>query len=85
MEEGSGVDHPIGGRGRGGEDTGCEKKSRGGAPIVKKILYIPDVKNLFYSPLYTSAAGPYKYKKNKLLKGYFVNFDLSLWAFKWWM
>jgi hypothetical protein len=33
VEEGSGVDHPIGGRGRGGKDTGCEKKSRGGTPI----------------------------------------------------
>jgi hypothetical protein len=33
VEGGSVVDHPIGGRGRGGEDTGCEKRARRGAPI----------------------------------------------------
>jgi hypothetical protein len=53
--------------------------------IFPPPLYIPDVKNLFYSPSHTIVVGPYKEKKNKLLKGYFVNFDLSLWAFKWWM
>jgi hypothetical protein len=28
--------------------------------LRKKILYIPDVKNLFYSPSHTLAVGPYK-------------------------
>jgi hypothetical protein len=32
VEEGSGVHHPIDGRGRGGKGMVCEARARGGAP-----------------------------------------------------
>lgn len=42
-------------------------------------------KESFLHPLTYTSCWSIKIEKNKLLKCYFVNFDLFFWSFKWWM